>query len=177
MEDLIQEEIRELCNHLNTKLDQPMSVFLIYNLSIVNALWTIISGSRFSLSDPKLKHLVNKMDELVKESGNLAILNIFPILSRLAPDFVGFTKAVKTMTSVVDVISDAINQHKNNYEKSKDILKDNPRDFIDAYLSKIEDSLASSSFHSTLGFQNLQSVILDLFFAGNVRAKIDNVNN
>merc|ERR1712004_529087 len=40
MEDLIQEEIRELCSHLNTKLDQPLSVYLIYNLSVVNALWT-----------------------------------------------------------------------------------------------------------------------------------------
>ena len=168
MEDLIQEEIRELCNHLNTKLDQPISVYLIYNLSVVNALWTLISGSRFSLTDPKLIHLVNKMDELVKESGNATLLNVFPALRHVAPDFVGFTKAIKIMTSVVDVISDAIDQHKTNYEKSKDILKDDPRDFIGAYLSKIEDSPASSSFHSTLGFQNLRSVILDLFFAGKV---------
>ena len=83
MEDLIQEEIRELCSHLNTKLDQPLSVYLIYNLSVVNALWTLISGSRFSLTDPKLIHLVTKMDQLVKESGNATLLNVFPSLRHI----------------------------------------------------------------------------------------------
>ena len=70
------------------------------------------------------------------------------------------------MQSVVKVISDVIEEHKTNYEKSKDILKDDPQDFIDAYMNKIEESSPSSTFHQTLGFQNLRSVILDLFFAG-----------
>ena len=91
MEDLIQEEIRELCSHLNTKLDQPLSVYLIYNLSVVNALWTLISGSKFSLTDPKLKELVAKMDDLVKDSGNATLVNVFPALRHVCPDFVGMT--------------------------------------------------------------------------------------
>ena len=167
MEDLIQEEIRELCSHLNTKLDQPLSVYLIYNLSVVNALWTLISGSRFSLTDPKLIHLVTKMDQLVKESGNATLLNVFPSLRHVAPDFVGWTKSKNIMESVVKVISDVIDEHKINYEKSE-----NPQDFIDAYMNKIEESSPSSSFHQTLGFQNLRSVILDLFFAGTHACKI-----
>ena len=65
------------------------------------------------------------------------------------------------MQSVVKVISDVIEEHKTNFEKS-----DNPQDFIDAYMNKIEESSPSSTFHQTLGFQNLRSVILDLFFAG-----------
>ena len=110
MEDLIQEEIRELCSHLNTKLDQPLSVNLIYNLSVVNALWTLISGSRFSLADPKLEELVTKMDDLVKDSGNVSLVNVFPELRHICPDFVGWTKNMNIMNSVVNVISDTIGQ-------------------------------------------------------------------
>ena len=43
---------------------------------------------------------------------------------------------------------------------------DSPNDFIDSYLAKIEDSPSDSSFHGTLGLQNLQSSILDLLLAG-----------
>ena len=45
-------------------------------------------------------------------------------------------------------------------------FSDHPNDFIDAFLAKIEDSPLGSSFHGTLGIQNLRSVLLDMLFAG-----------
>jgi len=45
-------------------------------------------------------------------------------------------------------------------------IPDNPNDFIDAFLVKIEESSPESSFHGTLGVQNLRSSILDLLIAG-----------
>jgi cytochrome P450 len=56
-------------------------------------------------------------------------------------------------------------QHDNYYIASY-IFLDSPSDFIDSYLAKIEDSTPDSSFHATLGFQNLRSSILDLLIAG-----------
>lgn len=46
------------------------------------------------------------------------------------------------------------------------LLLDEPNDFIDSYLAKIEESPKESSFHGTLGLQNLRSTILDLLLAG-----------
>lgn len=46
------------------------------------------------------------------------------------------------------------------------MLLENPNDFIDAYLRKIEDSSPDSSFHGQLGRQNLTSSIIDLLIAG-----------
>ena len=43
---------------------------------------------------------------------------------------------------------------------------DSPNDFIDSYLTKIDDSPLDSSFHGVRGLQNLRSTILDLLLAG-----------
>ena len=49
MEELIQEEILQLFNKLDNQINLPLSMNLIYNISVVNALWTIISGTRQGL--------------------------------------------------------------------------------------------------------------------------------
>ena len=46
MEDLILEEIRGLFNKLDDQINTPLSMNLIYNVSVVNALWTLLSGKR-----------------------------------------------------------------------------------------------------------------------------------
>lgn len=46
------------------------------------------------------------------------------------------------------------------------LLLDEPNDFIDSYLAKIEESPKESSFNGSLGLQNLRSTILDLLLAG-----------
>ena len=49
MEELIHEEILQLFNKLDNQINLPLSMSLIYNVSVVNALWTIISGNRQGL--------------------------------------------------------------------------------------------------------------------------------
>ena len=44
MEDLILEEIHQLSDYLDKQTDHPMKINLIFNLSVVNALWTLITG-------------------------------------------------------------------------------------------------------------------------------------
>ena len=49
MEELIHEEVLQLFNKLDDQINLPLSMSLIYNVSVVNALWTIISGTRQGL--------------------------------------------------------------------------------------------------------------------------------
>ena len=49
MEELIHEEILQLFDKLDNQINLPLSMSLIYNVSVVNALWTIISGTRQGL--------------------------------------------------------------------------------------------------------------------------------
>ena len=44
MEDMILEEIHQLSEYLDKQTDYPMKINFIFNLSIVNALWTLITG-------------------------------------------------------------------------------------------------------------------------------------
>ena len=44
MEDLILTEIHQLCNFLDKQIQQPLKINLAFNLSVVNALWTLITG-------------------------------------------------------------------------------------------------------------------------------------
>ena len=61
-------------------------------------------------------------------------------------------------------INNVIDQHRLNYDED---IKENPRDFIDAFLNQIhDDANKGTSFYGNLGQQNLESVLLDLLFAG-----------
>ena len=81
------------------------------------------------------------------------------------------------MLSVVNVITEVIDQHVANYHKSKDLIQDDPQDFIDAYMNKIEESTENSSFFGPVGLQSLRSVILDLFFAGKRFRQLHHIRN
>jgi cytochrome P450 family 2 subfamily J len=166
MEDMIQDEIKQLCASLDNQLDHPLSMDLIYNVSVVNALWTLMSGSRFELNDPDLMALVHKMDELVKESGNATVLNMFPWVRHIAPRLSGWTKNKGQMFTLIDFIGGVISKHVGEFESNKEAIKEDPKDFIDAFLSQIDTSEASSSFHGEKGMQNLKAGLLDLLFAG-----------
>ena len=49
MEELIREEILQFMNHLDTELNQPISLSHKFNISVVNSLWTIMTGKRHNL--------------------------------------------------------------------------------------------------------------------------------
>ena len=89
MEELIHEEILQLFNKLDSQINLPLSMSLIYNVSVVNALWTLLNGTRLSLDDPALHNLLQKIDAMVKESGQATILNVVPSIRQgfLAPYF------------------------------------------------------------------------------------------
>ena len=85
MEDSIQDEIRQLQELLDKHLNQPINMNKIFNLASVNALWTLLTGLRFSLEDPKLTELVSKIQELFSCSS----LHLFPYLRHIAPNLIG----------------------------------------------------------------------------------------
>ena len=62
MEELMHEEILQLFNKLDNQINLPLSMSLIYNVSVVNALWTLLNGTRLSLDDPALHNLLQKID-------------------------------------------------------------------------------------------------------------------
>ena len=59
IEDIIEEEIDELMEHIdNHWLDTPLDVAQFFNVSVVASLWRIISGEKLKIDDPKLQKLL-----------------------------------------------------------------------------------------------------------------------
>ena len=57
------------------------SLNLKLNLSIVNALWLLLSGERFSLEDPKLKAIVSKFDAALRLESNSSLHQLLGAIS------------------------------------------------------------------------------------------------
>jgi cytochrome P450 len=166
MEEMIQDEIILLCNSLDKQVGLPLAMDRIFNISVINALWTLISGSRFELDDPKLKKLIEYMDFLVKESGNTSILTVFPWIRHIAPKMSGWTGTKTCALALNHFIDEVIDEHVVNFASNKESVREDPKDFIDAFLAQIESSDPGSSFHGELGIKNLKATLLDLMLAG-----------
>ena len=166
MEELIMDEVGQLSQRIDKDLGQPIPVKNLFNISVVNALWTLISGKRTSLDDPELIDLVHKMDELVVSSSSVSIVNFFPALRFIAPGLTGWTKSVNAVKPIVDYVQRIQDEHIDNFSKNRETLSEDPHDFIDAFLAQISDDAEAKSFRGELGLQNLRSDLLDLMIAG-----------
>ena len=165
MEDMISEEVGDLLKLLDQKLNKPLEVRYIFNLSIINGLWKIVTGTRFHLEDQKLKNLVKRLDELFNIFGFSSLLMTLPSLRHVFPQWSGYVKFKETTKDVLQILQSFMDDHKSTFS-----MNDEPKDYIDAYLREIQESQPGSSFHGELGYKNLRSVILDLLFAGSETA-------
>jgi hypothetical protein len=74
MEDLFIEEVSKLCQKLSKNDGQPVDLTCTMNVSILNALWSIMVGVRLDLDDPSLLKVVDSVDRLLHESSPVSPL-------------------------------------------------------------------------------------------------------
>ena len=134
------------------------------NLSIVNALWFLLTGERFSLDDPKLKAIVSKIDAMLRlESGLSAFSQLMQVISpKLTKKFnKGFEAFNEIANDIKGLVVPNIQHHRSTMDP------DHPRDFMDAYLQEINQTRdPHSSFYGRRGEESLIATIMDLFLAG-----------
>ena len=172
MEDTILDEIDKLCEELKKSVGTPISLSTKMNVSILNALWGILTGEKLLLSDPKLQAILHKFNVFLKAtSPSSAIASMLPsphmfrwaILKPLR-NALGFNlDSLKNgIDDVLELVYDQIEQHKENFDQ------DNITDFIDTYLAEMEKNKENehSSFNKSRGHFFLANVLVDLFIAG-----------
>ena len=141
-----------------------MSINFKLNLSIVNALWVLLTGHRFELEDPKLLAIVSKFDAILRFTGGFGAKD--QLLMRISPKLFKMTStkwamATDFFTDIKNLVGKPIADHKPQLDP------DNPRDFIDIYLTHIqEENDPNSSFYGKRGEESLICNLLDLFLAG-----------
>ncbi len=164
MEDMIVEEVQELCKELEKKADKPIDVKNSFNLAVLNSLWTIATNKRLDYDDAQMTELVVMTDEFFKELGNPTnmMLFMYPITAKIA-EAVNVLVGPKTSKKILELFSRVVSDHEATFEE------DNLRDFTDHYLKEMRLKSASdegSSFKGEDGRTNLVNCLFDFFIAG-----------
>ena len=112
-------------------------------------------GVRVPLDDPKLNKFVHNISDTIDFLHNSPVAS-YPVLRHVFPQWSGWNKTKNIMCNFFDFLNSHIRDHQIDFENRKEEIKEDPNDFIDAYLAKIDESTSESSFRK-YGVQSLKS--------------------
>ncbi|XP_059095755.1 cytochrome P450 2B4-like isoform X2 [Tigriopus californicus] len=163
----IEEVIRLECDAMVQKLKESSKEgtvpFVIDTNSFIgnalNVVWHFVSGNPVRMSDELLLSAKDFMRS--QKPGFLSTLQLYsPLLMRLTT-LLGQKNMLSSRRDVDVKINEEIDNHKRSFDPNL------VRDFIDAYLKKIQDTTdPTSSFHEQRGEVNMRNSMFDLFIAG-----------
>ena len=172
MEDTLLDEIDKLCEELKRSIGVPIRLSTKLNISVLNALWSMITGEKLLLGDPKLQMIVQKINVFLNSANpSSAIASMFPnpnmfrwSIMKPLRHALGFDiDSLKAgIDGVLELVYDQIERHKANFDE------DNITDFVDTYLAEMvkRKENQESSFNKIRGNFYLANVMVDLFIAG-----------
>uniref|UniRef100_A0A5F5PJ32 unspecific monooxygenase n=1 Tax=Equus caballus TaxID=9796 RepID=A0A5F5PJ32_HORSE len=158
IEDRIQEEALCLVEALRKTNASPCNPTFILGCAPCNVICSIIFQNRFDYTDQNFLNLLKLLNEAVSIMSSLwvQICNAFPALMEYFPG--SHNKLSKNFTYTKSYLSEKIKEH----QESLDI--NNPRDFIDCFLIKMEQD--KHNLQSEFTTENLINAVFDLFSAG-----------
>lgn len=161
MGSLLQEEAQELVKNLIQRMEEDTSVVVemedVFNISVLNTLWTMLAGVRYSPQDKTLKTLQDLLSNLFKNIDVVGCLfSQFPFLRFVAPELSGYKGYIDTHEEIWKFLRKEVEYHKSTFKPGE------PRDFIDVYLETLNSPERKDSFSE----HQLLAICLDLFIAG-----------
>jgi len=162
MEGMINNELSKLIEVLERDHEgKPTVMNQVMNVSIVNALWSILVGEELQLNDPKLQAIVNKFDDVLRANTqpNLILFTMGPwFVKQFDP---AFKRTKGMLTEVFNFVGGYVKDHQEKFDESV------CNDFIDIYLKEINHTTdVNSSFYKESGERSLKVSLVDLFLAG-----------
>ncbi|XP_060857669.1 methyl farnesoate epoxidase-like [Metopolophium dirhodum] len=164
MEKIVIEEVNDLILDITRKYENGKSIEVhgLFEVSVLNGLWAMLAGGRFSLNDSRLARIV----ELVHESLRMlnmpgGILNQWPFIRYLAPKFSGNKYLKQIINELYMLLKESVEEHK--------CSENDQEDFISAFLIDIEKNKESLGSFSE---EQLVVILLDLFLAGSETTSI-----
>ncbi|KAF6317450.1 hypothetical protein mRhiFer1_008507 [Rhinolophus ferrumequinum] len=158
IEDRVQEEARCLVEELRKTNASPCDPTFILGCAPCNVICSIIFQNRFDYKDQNFLKIMQAFNENVNivSSAWIQICNTFPVLFDYFPG--NYTKFHKNFDFVKSYVMEKTREH----QESLDV--NNPRDFIDCFLIKMEQEKHNPQLEFT--FENLKNTVTDLFGAG-----------
>eukprot|EP00092_Neocalanus_flemingeri_P004804 GFUD01005172.1.p1 GENE.GFUD01005172.1~~GFUD01005172.1.p1 ORF type:complete len:484 (+),score=104.63 GFUD01005172.1:98-1549(+) len=153
LEDTINIEVEELIEtFLST--DEEYLLSSDFHVPIINILWQLVAGSRFTTEDPEGMKMVDSVIRIFKVYLKMTFIPLK--LLRMFPKVTGYEENIKNCEIQKNFIWKQIEEH----EKSKDT--DHPRDYIDVYLNEMENDVDGKNFTK----KDLAISMMDFLHAG-----------
>ncbi|NXG81180.1 CP2H2 protein, partial [Baryphthengus martii] len=132
------------------------SNFIIHAVS--NIICSIIFGDRFDYEDTKFITLIDLLEEnsRFQDSIQTQLYNFLPTVMDYLPG--PHQKMIKNINKVDQFTLEIVKEHQKTWDPTC------PRDFIDAFLNKMEQEKGNG--HSYFTTETLSRTTLDLFLAG-----------
>ncbi|KAG0430411.1 hypothetical protein HPB47_022717 [Ixodes persulcatus] len=163
MEQHIKEEVAQLCDALQSWDGKPNDITDIITSSISNNITALLFGERFHYDDPRRHFLDTRLVKFALNASTVSALDFLPIVWKLV-SYIPSSKIRIAQEELKD-LHDFIRQV---WERSKALNADVNKDFIGAYLNKInEKNGGNASFNP----QTLTGNALNLFGAGTLSVK------
>lgn len=171
MELSIMDEVKDLSetwkSELRSSYDDELRIDgETFNMSILNALWGIVSGQRFNLNDNNQIEMFRIMNEFVAIAGTISIKLILSLVLPLPfRTWMGHYQKMKNCHQLFfDWFQKEYEEHLKTYDEYT------LRDYVDCYICERkkaeEENSIQSSFYGEKGHWNFVSTMFDLFSAG-----------
>ena len=166
METQIMDEIHEFTTDLNSKIaeNNDIDFGISFNISVMNILSRILSGSRFDINNEEDKQRFYDINKLFELLGGAKVFLAFGMPYWLREYNPYFKQAMKLIKSSYDMVEKEKNKHLKSYDP------DDMRDYMDCYLTEMkkvtEEGNTQSSFNGEAGEINLKASIHDMYLAG-----------
>ncbi|XP_011917982.1 PREDICTED: cytochrome P450 2C9 [Cercocebus atys] len=158
IEDRVQEEARCLVEELRKTKASPCDPTFILGCAPCNVICSIVFHKRFDYKDQQFLNLMEKFNENTKIASSpwIQICNNFPPFIDYFPG--AHNKILKNIAFVKSYILEKVKEHQESMDMN------NPRDFIDCFLIKMEKEKHNQQSEFTI--ENLENTAVDLFTAG-----------
>ena len=147
LDSLMVQEIDVVIDKLLEQKDGIITMKSTFNASILNCLWQIATSRRLEPGHPDTKKVI----EIINSQFQTSLINFFvyPSFGKYLP----LRKLDHSFIELKNMLKGIISEHK------KDIDYDNPRDFIDVYLTEMRSNPNFDEQHLTV-------ICLDFLQAG-----------
>ncbi|XP_074152027.1 cytochrome P450 2C19-like [Sminthopsis crassicaudata] len=158
IEERVQEEAKCLVEKFKKTNGLPCDPTTILGSAPCNVICSIVFQKRFEYQDEKFLHLMEILNENIRilSSPWIQVYNLLPSLVHYLPGI--HHKLIKNFRNMNDFVLERVKEHQETLDVN------DPRDFIDCFLMKVEEEKQNPQSEFTI--ENLVYTTLDLFGAG-----------
>ncbi|XP_072036276.1 cytochrome P450 2J4-like [Amphiura filiformis] len=156
-EEQISQETKSLLDEFRKREKQPFDPQYLIGNAVSNVICSVVFGQRYEYTDEDFKELLVIINQQTEIMGAGGLVLFIPFMKYFRPELCKLFK--ENVTRLIKFINKNIDSHRTHHDPK------NPRDFIDVFLTEIEEN-QKETLQSHINNQSLTTTIGHLFGAG-----------